>query len=121
MGWLVVIAAPQVAEAIGSDGMIWLIAGGLSYTVGAHFLHGEKHGLQPRYLAPLRACRWSVSLPGRRLVRAPCQPGSANRLKRIIRSESRKEFRAGMPERKSFTVFICGSALRSVFKQMEQT
>jgi len=37
MGWLVVIAAPQVANAIGSNGMAWLIAGGLCYTVGALF------------------------------------------------------------------------------------
>ena len=37
MGWLVVVAAPQVAQAIGSDGMVWLVAGGLSYTVGAAF------------------------------------------------------------------------------------
>jgi hemolysin III len=42
MGWLVVIAAPQVAEAIGSDGMFWLIAGGLSYTVGAMFYMAKK-------------------------------------------------------------------------------
>jgi hemolysin III len=42
MGWLVVIAAPQVAEAIGSDGMFWLIAGGLSYTVGALFYMAKK-------------------------------------------------------------------------------
>ncbi len=37
MGWLVVIAAPQVADAIGEGGMAWLVAGGLSYTVGALF------------------------------------------------------------------------------------
>lgn len=37
MGWLVVIAAPQIAEAIGHGGMAWMIAGGLSYTVGAVF------------------------------------------------------------------------------------
>jgi len=37
MGWLFVLAAPQVAHAIGSNGMAWLIAGGLSYTVGAIF------------------------------------------------------------------------------------
>jgi len=37
MGWLVVIALPQVAEAIGAKGMIWLVAGGVSYTVGALF------------------------------------------------------------------------------------
>ena len=37
MGWLVVLAAPQVAEAIGPDGMAWLVAGGIAYTVGAVF------------------------------------------------------------------------------------
>jgi hemolysin III len=37
MGWLIVLATPQVAHAIGSNGMAWLIAGGLSYTVGAIF------------------------------------------------------------------------------------
>ena len=37
MGWLVVIAAPQVADAVGGNGMAWLIAGGLCYTVGALF------------------------------------------------------------------------------------
>lgn len=37
MGWLIVAAAPQIAEAVGSQGTIWLIAGGLSYTVGALF------------------------------------------------------------------------------------
>lgn len=37
MGWLIVAAAPQIAEAVGSHGTLWLIAGGLSYTVGALF------------------------------------------------------------------------------------
>ena len=37
MGWLAVIAVPELAETIGSDGVFWLIAGGLSYTVGAMF------------------------------------------------------------------------------------
>lgn len=37
MGWLVVIAAPQIAAAIGPGGMTWMIAGGLAYTVGAAF------------------------------------------------------------------------------------
>ena len=37
MGWVMLIAAPQIAAAIGSTGMAWLIAGGLSYTVGAIF------------------------------------------------------------------------------------
>lgn len=37
MGWLVVIAGPQVADAIGPNGIAWLVAGGVSYTVGAAF------------------------------------------------------------------------------------
>lgn len=42
MGWLVVIAAPQMAEAIGPDGMAWLLAGGISYSVGAIFYAFER-------------------------------------------------------------------------------
>ncbi|MBT8092111.1 MAG: hemolysin III family protein [Gammaproteobacteria bacterium] len=42
MGWLVVIAAPQVAAAIGPDGMAWLIAGGLCYTLGAIFYVADR-------------------------------------------------------------------------------
>ncbi len=42
MGWLVVIAAPQVAAAIGSDGMAWLVAGGLCYTLGAIFYVADR-------------------------------------------------------------------------------
>ena len=37
MGWLAVLAVPRLAGALGSDGMIWLVAGGVSYTVGALF------------------------------------------------------------------------------------
>lgn len=37
MGWLVVLAGPQVAAAIGKSGMNWLVAGGLCYTIGAVF------------------------------------------------------------------------------------
>ena len=37
MGWLIVIAAPQMADAIGVNGMAWLVAGGVCYTVGALF------------------------------------------------------------------------------------
>ena len=42
MGWLVVIAAPQVAEAIGANGMAWVVAGGVSYTVGALFYAAKR-------------------------------------------------------------------------------
>lgn len=37
MGWLVVVAAPQMAAAIGPNGMAWLFAGGISYSAGAVF------------------------------------------------------------------------------------
>jgi hemolysin III len=42
MGWLVIIAAPQVADAIGFNGMAWLVAGGISYTVGALFFTAKR-------------------------------------------------------------------------------
>ena len=42
MGWLVVVAAPQMAEAIGPNGMAWLVAGGISYSVGAVFYALER-------------------------------------------------------------------------------
>jgi hemolysin III len=37
MGWLIVVAAPQMAAAIGPNGMAWLVAGGVAYTAGAIF------------------------------------------------------------------------------------
>jgi len=42
MGWLIVIAAPQVADAVGANGMAWVIAGGVSYTVGALFYAAKR-------------------------------------------------------------------------------
>lgn len=42
MGWLIVVAAPQMAEAIGSNGMAWLFAGGICYSVGAIFYAMER-------------------------------------------------------------------------------
>jgi len=37
MGWLAVIAAPQLAAVIGANGVAWLVAGGLLYSIGAIF------------------------------------------------------------------------------------
>lgn len=42
MGWLAVIAAPQMAEAIGPNGMAWLVAGGILYSVGAIFYVADR-------------------------------------------------------------------------------
>jgi hemolysin III len=35
MGWVAVIAAPQMIERLPVEGLAWIVAGGLSYTVGA--------------------------------------------------------------------------------------
>ncbi len=37
MGWLVLPAMPQVVDAVAGGGIAWLVAGGLSYTIGAAF------------------------------------------------------------------------------------
>ncbi|MEJ2604455.1 MAG: hemolysin III family protein [Gammaproteobacteria bacterium] len=42
MGWLAIVAMPQVVEAVGGGGMRWLIAGGLSYSIGAGFYAAKK-------------------------------------------------------------------------------
>jgi len=42
MGWLILIAAPQLADAVGASGMAWLIGGGICYTVGAVFYKAKR-------------------------------------------------------------------------------
>jgi len=42
MGWIIVLVLPQLAEAIGERGMVWLMAGGLCYTVGAVFYAAKR-------------------------------------------------------------------------------
>jgi hemolysin III len=42
MGWLIVIDYTNAADAIGTDGVFWLIAGGLFYTIGILFYAIEK-------------------------------------------------------------------------------
>jgi hemolysin III len=42
MGWLVVFVAPQITDAIGANGMTWLVAGGLCYSVGAVFYAAKR-------------------------------------------------------------------------------
>ncbi|OYY95804.1 MAG: hemolysin D [Hydrogenophilales bacterium 28-61-23] len=37
MGWLVVIAAVPLLERVSTAGLIWLVAGGLAYTIGVFF------------------------------------------------------------------------------------
>lgn len=35
MGWLMAIAVPQVTDAIGKTAFMWLLSGGIAYTIGA--------------------------------------------------------------------------------------
>jgi hemolysin III len=42
MGWVMVVAVPQLNDAIGADGIGWLVAGGVSYTVGAAFYMAKR-------------------------------------------------------------------------------
>jgi hemolysin III len=42
MGWLVVIAIKPVMDAVSMRGLVWLVAGGLSYTVGVVFYAWHK-------------------------------------------------------------------------------
>lgn len=37
MGWLVILVLPQILEAVGTDAMLWLAAGGIFYTTGVVF------------------------------------------------------------------------------------
>jgi len=37
MGWLMLVAVPELSAEIGVSGIGWLVAGGLSYTIGAGF------------------------------------------------------------------------------------
>ncbi len=37
MGWCIIFAAPTAIEAVGRNGFLWLLSGGIAYTVGAVF------------------------------------------------------------------------------------
>ena len=42
MGWMGVIAAGQIIDALPFGGLLWLLAGGISYTTGVIFYRWEK-------------------------------------------------------------------------------
>ncbi len=42
MGWIIVIAIEPLVVALPFDGLMWVLAGGLSYTVGAVFFLIDK-------------------------------------------------------------------------------
>ena len=63
MGWLVVVAIRPLMQAIPLPGLIWLVSGGLFYTVGVLFYALDHQAeLRPRYLPLFRACRKHLPL-----------------------------------------------------------
>src|SRR4029078_4788655 len=42
MGWLVVIAAPQVLQKVPLAGLAWILGGGIAYTAGVGFFATHK-------------------------------------------------------------------------------
>jgi len=42
MGWLVLLATPEVLDAVAGGGIAWLVAGGLAYSVGAAFYAAKR-------------------------------------------------------------------------------
>ncbi len=77
MGWLMVIVAPEMMDAIGASGMAWLLAGGLCYSVGAAFYAAKQmhfsHAIWHFFVLAGAACHflavvWYV---------LPVQPGAA--------------------------------------------
>ncbi|WP_405235018.1 PAQR family membrane homeostasis protein TrhA [Lentisalinibacter orientalis] len=42
MGWLVLLATPAVLDTVAAGGIAWLVAGGLSYTLGAAFYAAKR-------------------------------------------------------------------------------
>lgn len=42
MGWLMLVVMPELTEVIGADGLYWVIASGLCYSVGALFYTRKK-------------------------------------------------------------------------------
>ncbi len=42
MGWLAVVAIRPLAEAVSPGTLLWLVAGGVSYTVGTAFFHSRR-------------------------------------------------------------------------------
>jgi hemolysin III len=48
MGWLVVIAIVPLARALSGTTLVWLVAGGVTYTAGTYFYHSRRahaHGI----------------------------------------------------------------------------
>lgn len=64
MGWLMLIATPELVDAIGANGMTWLLAGGVSYTVGALFYMAKRmyfhHAIWHFFVLAGAACHFAA-------------------------------------------------------------
>ncbi len=48
LGWCIILTGPNAVRALGSAGLAWMLAGGVSYTIGAVFYGIAGHGKNPR-------------------------------------------------------------------------
>jgi len=67
MGWLAVIAAFPLIDALGMEGFLWLVAGGVAYTVGIVFYaHDDRwrhaHGIWHLFVLAGSACHYFTVL-----------------------------------------------------------
>ena len=63
MGWLAVIAVLPLIDALGRDGFLWLLAGGLAYTIGIVFYINDTrwthaHGIWHLFVLAGSACHY---------------------------------------------------------------
>ena len=122
MGWLVMIAIKPLLGAVSTAGIVWLVAGGLAYTLGVIFGLG-KSALRTCHLALLRA-RWQcVPLRRRRSGGAAVRPLESSKklncriklapLQRAyLRTALRRHCRIDVQYRISFSRSLCGAAPR---------
>ncbi len=48
LGWCIIFTGDAAVQALGKGGMFWMLAGGVSYTIGAVFYGVAGHGKKPR-------------------------------------------------------------------------
>jgi len=63
MGWLVLIAAVPLVERVPLPGILWLVAGGLAYTVGVVFFvldsrYRYSHAVWHAFVVAGTGCHW---------------------------------------------------------------
>jgi hemolysin III len=62
MGWLILIAANPMYERVPGCGLLWLVAGGVAYTVGVAFFVTNAPAIRPLHLASVCDDRYRMSL-----------------------------------------------------------